>query len=55
MSEQLIARFLNSVSFLVRTPKRHGVEVASYNSCAGRNLLVFRDCFDWRLYDFQGS
>ena len=25
--------------FLVRTVARHGVEVARYNSCVGRNLL----------------
>ena len=42
-------------SFLVRTVVRHGVEVARYNSCVGRNLLFCCDYFNWRLSDFQGG
>jgi hypothetical protein len=50
---QFISSCLNSDSYLARTVARHGVEVARYNSCVDRNLLVCCDYFKWRLFDFH--
>ncbi len=46
---------LNSNSSLVKSVARHGVDVARYNSCVGRNVLFCCKYFNWRLSDFLGG
>ncbi len=46
---------LNSNSSLVKSVARHGVDVARYSSCVGRNVLFCCKYFNWRLSDFLGG
>ena len=43
---------LNSNSSLVKAVAKHGVDIARYNSCVGRNVLFCCKYFNWRLSDF---